>query len=78
MTIQEKLSNATMQIESGDSRGSGFHFMDQRYAITNYHVAKLSIENPKIPVFGITEDCRKYEFDIIDLEQYWNWNRVYH
>ncbi len=66
MTVHQKLANATMQIESGDTRGSGFHFMDQRFAITNYHVAKPSIINDSIPVFGITEDGRKYEFGVID------------
>lgn len=66
MNIHQQLANATIQIESGDSWGSGFHFMDQHYAITNYHVVKPSIVNSNIPVFGITEDGRKYEFDIID------------
>lgn len=27
MTIHQQLANATMQIDSGDNRGAGFHFV---------------------------------------------------
>ena len=45
MTIHQKLANATLQIHSGTSLGTGFHFMDQRYVLTNYHVVCQSIND---------------------------------
>ena len=65
MTIHQKLANATLQIQSGTSLGTGFHFMNQRFALTNYHVVSQSI-NDGTPVRGRTEDGRTYDFCIVD------------
>ena len=66
MTTHQQLANSTLQILSANSLGSGFHFIDKRFAITNYHVVKPSILNSTCPVIGMTEDGRKYEYDIVE------------
>lgn len=66
MTIHQRLANATMQIISGSSLGSGFHFLDSRFSLTNYHVVEPSINDNSIPVFGLTEDGRQYGYEIVD------------
>lgn len=67
MTIHQRLANATLQIRSGNSLGTGFHFMDQHYVLTNYHVVSQSIIDGTTPVMGRTEDGRTYEFSIVDF-----------
>ena len=66
MMIHQKLANATLQIQSGTSLGTGFHFMDQRFVLTNYHVVSQSINDGTTPVLGRTEDGRIYDFSIVD------------
>ena len=51
MTVFQDSANATVRIESGDSRGSGFHFIRPNTIVTNQHV----IANGA-PVQAVTED----------------------
>lgn len=67
MTIHQRLANATLQILSGTSIGTGFHFMDQRYVLTNYHVVSQSINDGTTPILGRTEDGRTYGFSVVDF-----------
>lgn len=67
MTIHQRLANATLQIQSGASAGTGFHFMDKRFVLTNYHVVSQSINDNTTPVLGKTEDGKICEFSIVDF-----------
>lgn len=51
MTVFQDSANATVRIESGDSLGSGFHFIRPNTIVTNQHV----VENGA-PVHAVTED----------------------
>jgi len=69
----EKLTNATLKIESGNSSGSGFHFVDKQIIVTNYHVILSAIQDPSLPIIGITEKGISYRLQIISyssIDQY--------
>jgi hypothetical protein len=52
MTTFENAANATLRIECGPSRGSGFQFVIPTIIVTNNHV----VEGFKAPVEAVTED----------------------
>ncbi len=65
MTTFDKLANATLRICTGNSSGSGFHFIDKQIIVTNYHVIELSIRNPAIPIIGFTESGKSYRLQVV-------------
>ncbi len=48
----EDAANATVRIECGPSRGSGFHFIRSNIIVTNNHL----IDGVGAPVVAVTED----------------------
>jgi hypothetical protein len=62
MSLTDSAASATLRIEHGDSRGSGFHFVNPVTVITNYHVIS-GAEKGGNAIKGITE-----RGDIFDLE----------
>jgi S1-C subfamily serine protease len=52
----QQLANATVRIACGDSRGSGFHFIQPQIVVTNHHVLEKA---PRAAVAG-TEDGEKF------------------
>ncbi len=50
--LYRNVANATVRIENGPSRGSGFHFLRPDIVITNRHV----IVDTAVPIVAITED----------------------
>lgn len=65
MEVFDKLANATLKIEVGNSSGSGFHFIDKQIIITNYHVVECTISDNSIPIIGITEVGETYRLQVI-------------
>ena len=61
MNIYRDIANSTLLIECGSSRGSGFHFIQPEYIITNYHVIEDHTANGEA-VMALTDDG--YEFDL--------------
>jgi hypothetical protein len=43
----ENVAKATLKIECGNSRGSGFHFIRKEIVVTNFHVIKPHVEQEK-------------------------------
>jgi hypothetical protein len=54
MSIFDIAASATLRIEYGESRGSGFHFLQSDTVLTNYHVIP-GAEQSLNPIKGITE-----------------------
>ncbi len=54
MPIFDIVASATLRIEYGESRGSGFHFRNPYTVITNYHVVAGAEKNGRM-IKGITE-----------------------
>ena len=55
MTTLDDVAAATLRIEYGASRGSGFHFLQPEIVVTNHHVIE-GAESAKSPgITGITE-----------------------
>jgi len=61
------IANATWQIQSDKSYGSGFSFIKEDIVVTNHHVIEPSQLNPLIPIFGYTEDRLKVELELVDF-----------
>jgi hypothetical protein len=55
-------ANATVCIENGRSRGSGFHFLRPEIIVTNRHV----IVDPAVAIMAVTEDGVRLELELID------------
>lgn len=62
----DRLANATLRIEVGNSTGSGFHLMDKQIIVTNFHVVECAISDPSLPIIGITETGNRYKLEVID------------
>jgi len=58
MDVFASAAAATVRIEYGDSRGSGFHFASPGTFITNYHVI-AGAEDGSAQVVGVTEEGRR-------------------
>ncbi|MCL2362446.1 MAG: serine protease [Defluviitaleaceae bacterium] len=74
----EQLAKSTLRIACGNESGSGFHFIDEKTIITNYHVIENHITN-HAPVIAFTEckteinlkliahsDKKSYDFAIFE------------
>jgi len=54
MNLFENTAKATVRIECGSSRGSGFHFLRPDIIVTNHHVVAAHNAN-NVPVTAVTE-----------------------
>jgi len=61
----EDVAKATLKIECGDSRGSGFHFVKQDIVVTNFHVIRPYIEQ-KEKIFAKTELGNQAELELLE------------
>lgn len=66
MSLFQNVANATVRIECGDSRGSGFHFLQPDIIITNYHVI-ASHQGRNTPIVAVTEDEHKINLRLISF-----------
>ncbi|MDI3139461.1 S1 family peptidase [Enterobacter kobei] len=53
--MHQKIANATFQVVSGNSLGSGFSFINEHYVITNYHVISNMINLEEKQALGLVE-----------------------
>ncbi len=73
--MHQQLASATFQVIAGNSCGSGFSFMRDDLAVTNFHVIKPLIDLEKKSTLGlvtlITESGQRLEADIkyLDIEK---------
>jgi len=58
-------ANATLRIECGSSRGSGFHFLRPDIVITNYHVIASGDSLAPSDIRGITERGQSFSLNLI-------------
>ena len=64
MSTYNCLANATVAIECGTARGSGFHFIKPELIVTNYHVVQGHIDQG-IPTYAITKDNHKFDLQLL-------------
>lgn len=65
MSIYKNLVNATLMIECGESRGSGFHFIKPEIIVSNYHVVEDHISGSE-DVLASTQDGDEYNLELVD------------
>jgi hypothetical protein len=63
MNFYQDLANATLRIECGDSRGSGFHFLQPNIIITNYHV--IADFHSHAPIIAVTENEQRINLQLV-------------
>lgn len=61
MNVFQDAANATLRIECGPSRGSGFHFIRPTVIVTSNHVVDGNGE----PVVAVTEDARRLPLKLL-------------
>lgn len=64
MTKSEQLARATVRIECGEERGSGFHFIQENIIVTNQHVIGAHAKNSS-SIKAITELNEKIELELL-------------
>jgi len=64
MTSLEDIAKATLKIECGNSRGSGFHFVKQDIVVTNYHVIEPHNKSGQ-KIFAKTESGGQTELELL-------------
>ncbi len=62
MNLFQNTANATVRIECGSSRGSGFHFLRSDTIVTNYHVVA---DASGVPVTAVTEDGQQMNLTLL-------------
>jgi hypothetical protein len=65
MSLYQDIANATVRIECGTSRGSGFYFLRPDIIITNYHVIANHHEH-HTPIVAVTEGGHKIKLSLTD------------
>jgi hypothetical protein len=65
MSVFKDLSKATLLIECGNSKGSGFHFITPELIVTNYHVVEDCIIAGE-SVLASTDEGDEYTLDLLD------------
>ena len=63
--MHKLIADATWQIKSGNSIGSGFSFIRDDIVVTNHHVIEPSQMNPSIPISGRTENGIQVTLELI-------------
>lgn len=66
MSLFQDAANATVRIECGASRGSGFHFVQPDIIITNYHVI-AGHRAQSTPIVAVTEDDRRIDLKLVSF-----------
>lgn len=66
MNLFQNVANATVRIEYGHSRGSGFHFLQPDIIITNYHVL-ADYPGQNTPIVAVTEDEHKFNLKLLSF-----------
>ena len=64
MSIFQNAADATVRIECGSSRGSGFHFIRPDIVVTNHHVVSEH-EASSVPVTAVTEDGHQLNLTLL-------------
>lgn len=64
--MHDELAQATLQIESGDSSGTGFHYREEELVVTNAHVVAPSLQGNVTPR-AVTESGEKVPLDLLDF-----------
>lgn len=65
MTVHQNVANATLRIEYGPSRGSGFHFFAPNIVVTNQHVVP-NLQKGQGGVVGVTESGQRLNLTLIE------------
>ncbi|RSB23631.1 S1 family peptidase [Enterobacter cloacae] len=69
--MHQKIANATFQVVSGNSFGSGFSFINENYVITNYHVVSNMVNLEEKKALGLIklrcEDNQLFSASIIHI-----------
>ena len=60
----ENIAKATLKIECGNTRGSGFHFQKQDIVVTNFHVVK-PYTSQGVKIFSKTELGNQAELELL-------------
>lgn len=63
--MNENLAKATLRIECGSKKGSGFHFRKKEIIVTNHHVIEFHLTKGT-PIFAITENGDIFELELLD------------
>jgi hypothetical protein len=66
MSVFQDAANATVRIECGASRGSGFHFLQPGIIITNYHVI-TGHQAQRTPIVAVTEDDHRIDLELVSF-----------
>jgi len=66
MGLFENVANATLRIECGNSRGTGFHFLQPNIIVTNYHVIEKN-QDQHSSVTAITEDNHRIDLELVSF-----------
>ena len=72
MSLHQNVADATLRIECGDSRGSGFHLITPDLIISNYHVVN-GFHTSGSPINGITEKGNSIGLELVGyspIEEY--------
>jgi len=63
-SLYQNLPKATVQIECKSGNGTGFHFIKERYVVTNDHVVETARKESQ-PIKALTESGEEVELDIV-------------
>ncbi|WP_259112347.1 S1 family peptidase [Salinibacter ruber] len=61
----ENIADATVRIEYESSRGSGFHFIDPEFVVTNHHVVE-GVEASSSRAVAVSDRGHKVPLDLLD------------
>lgn len=62
--VFEDIARATLKVESGGNRGSGFHFLNDDIVVTNFHVIEPHT-NQKAKILAKTESSNQVELELL-------------
>ena len=65
MTVHRNVANATLRIEYGASRGSGFHFLTPDIVVTNQHVLP-NLQTGQGGAVGVTESGQRLNLTLLE------------
>lgn len=64
MSLFQIVANATVRIECGPSKGSGFHFLQPDILITNYHVI-VNSQGQNTSIIAVTEGEQRFNLKLL-------------
>jgi Trypsin-like peptidase domain len=65
MNTTELVARATLRIEFGSNRGSGFHFLNPQTVLTNHHVIEGAESGTSTPILGVTETGEQIKLALV-------------